>query len=128
MKPLELLIDSLNKELPTRKGHEHEVRDLMAFAESYGATIATQLKALSAKLAEDENKAYGEVRKKEEKLTADEKKAIVAAKVAETEADLEYYKTLERLIKQRCSVGQSFLKTMGQEAEPEQPTSLADRI
>src|SRR5690554_277215 len=124
------LVDSLNTPLPTSVERVGELREMVAFAEAYSVVISTYLRELSRTLDQEIDKVATELRlgitvdesnepvededlaAQYKKLTADEKKMKIAAGVADINAKLEYVKGLENAIKRRCSIGQSFIKSI----------------
>lgn len=113
------LTDSLAEKLPTQKGGVDKLKDMIAIAEAHGVVVSQYLRVLQQTLDEETAEAFKSVPRDtdKKKYTADEKKAIVAAAVAKTNAKMGYVKNLENLIKRRCSLGQSLLKSINEERE-----------
>jgi hypothetical protein len=129
------LVDALKQPLPEKIADRERLREMVAFAESYGIIVSEHRRKL---LAEVENQtAYKLQRLKEgwgydtdgnldctddraasfAKLNADEKKIMLAAEISGISAELEFVTNLENLIKRRCSLGQSISNSFNTETQ-----------
>lgn len=129
------LVDALKETMPEKITERERLRQMVAFAESYGVIVSQHRRKL---LAEVENQtaiklqqlkdgyAYnteGEWVQSEEnkvyysKLNADEKKIMLAAEVSGISAELEFATNLEELIKRRCSLGQTISNSFNIETQ-----------
>jgi hypothetical protein len=129
------LIDALKEKLPERIDDRERLREMVAFAESYGIIVSEHRRKLLVDVEHrtaialkqlKEGWAYndeGELVQTEEaatsfsKLNADEKKIMLAAEVSGINAELEFVTNLENLIKRRTSLGQSMLNSMNIETQ-----------
>lgn len=139
LKTYEPIEESLAEQLPETADQKEVVREMIAFAESYGIVVSQhrreviqRLESLTAKailslkkgeiVDEDDDgnvtvRIDKEAAERYQKLNADEKKALLAAEVSEVAAELEYVTNLELLIKRRCSFGQSLLNSFNIETQ-----------
>lgn len=129
------LTDALKEKLPEKIEDRERLREMVAFAESFGIIVSEHRRKL---LVDVENQtalklqqlkdgwAYdqeGQLVQTEEaaasfaKLNADEKKIMLAAEVSGVNAELEFVTNLENLIKRRTSLGQSMLNSMNIETQ-----------
>lgn len=108
------LVESLSNPLPTEKDQVSELREMVAFAESCGVFISGYMRSLKQQLDTEMAEALEELKQDEvyQKSNAEEKKLLLYSKVAEMRARVEYAEKLEDLIKRRCSLGQSFIKSI----------------
>lgn len=135
MTPYTPLIDALKQPLPEKIEDRERLREMVAFAESYGIVVSEHRRKL---LVEVENQTAlklqqlkdgwafndeAEFVQSEEaatafgKLNADEKKIMLAAEISGINAELEFVTNLENLIKRRTSLGQSMLNSMNIETQ-----------
>ena len=131
--PYAPLVDALKSPLPETIAQREKLRQMVAFAESYGIVVSEHRRLLLSKLeAETADKLTqlkqgwhyneeGEYVKSDDaatayaKLNADEKKIMLAAEVATTSAELDFVTNLENLIKRRCSLGQTISNSFNTE-------------
>lgn len=108
------LVGELKTPLPTQKTLVDELRAKIAFAESSGIILSQYVRTLSQVLDEETAKALTELKEDDVyiKSNADEKKLLLYSKTSELRARLEYMEKLEELVKRRCSLGQSLLKSV----------------
>lgn len=132
--PYAPLVDALKSPLPETIAQRETLRQMVAFAESYGIIVSEHRRLLLSQVeAQTADKLSqlkagwhyneeGEYVKTEEaatayaKLNADEKKIMLAAEVASISAELEFVTNLENLIKRRCSLGQTISNSFNSEA------------
>lgn len=116
------IYELLTQPLPTEDIQHQELRQAIAQAESLGVVIARKLQSLDHSLAAAKA-AYSVALSGAMEAHSGQKVAITAAKaeaataaqleqIQKAEADIRYYKQIQRLIENRCSVGQSFLSNM----------------
>ena len=111
--------DILNQELPSESHQTEELKQAIAGAEALGYGVAIKIGERSNKIAALQRQitaAYAKalIENKGEKVIIAEAAADDAVKdleleKAQVEAELKYYKHVQHLIENRCSVGQSFL-------------------
>jgi len=108
------LVGELKTPLPTQKTLVDELRAKIAFAESSGIILSQYVRTLSQVLDEETAKALTELKEDDVyiKSNADEKKLLLYSRTSELRARLEYMEKLEELVKRRCSLGQSLLKSV----------------
>lgn len=129
----EPLVEALKKPLPERVEDRETLRQMVAFAESYGIIVSEHRRQLLVQYEIEKEGAWKSLRagvgineeglwsKTEEqaeafrKLNADEKKLLIDAEIAKTAAELDFVTNLENLIKRRCSVGQSISNSFNTE-------------
>lgn len=108
--------------LPAESHKVEELRQAIAKAESFGYSIAKEIEKLDQQLIKLET-GLAIARMESMKKHSGEKVVVLEAKVqadvaevvqkkASLEADLKYLKHLQRLIENRCSVGQSLLANL----------------
>lgn len=118
----EELVESLKTPMPTESSKKEELKAAVAYAESCGILVSMWVRTLAQtvdeKTAEELDRLKGE--EVYQKSNADEKKLLLHAAVSELRAKLEYAEKLEDLIKRRCSVGQSLLKSNDNESQTAQ--------
>lgn len=112
--------DILNQPLPSESHETEELRTAIAGAEALGYGVAIkigekskQIAAIDRQITANYTKTLLE-QKKETKVAQAEAAANAAVmdlvmEKAEVDAELKYYKHVQHLIENRCSVGQSFL-------------------
>ncbi len=108
------LVGELKTPLPTQKTLVDELRAKIAFAESSGIILSQYVRTLSQVLDEETAKVLTELKEDDVyiKSNADEKKLLLYSRTSELRARLEYMEKLEELVKRRCSLGQSLLKSV----------------
>lgn len=129
------LTDALKQPLPERIADRERLRQMVAFAESYGIIVSEhrrrllveverqtalslqQLKAGVVLNEHNELEQSEDEAKKFDKLNADEKKIVLASEVAGITAELEFVTNLESLIKRRCSLGQTISNSFNTETQ-----------
>lgn len=127
------LVQALKEPLPERIQEVEKLRQMVAFAESYGIVVSLHrrnlLSELENKLAQsltllEEGWDYneeGEYVQSDEhaerykKLNADAKKILLDAQVSGTRAELDFVTNLENLVKRRCSLGQTISNSFNTE-------------
>lgn len=127
------LVDALKVPLPEKIEQREQLRQAVAFAESFGIVVSEHRRALLAKLEHETAQALDSLRagvgydddgqwvKSEEqaeaykKMNADEKKILLNAEIAVTAAELDFVTNLENLIKRRCSLGQTISNSFNTE-------------
>ena len=108
--------------LPAESHKVEELRQAIAKAESFGYSVAREMEKLDQQLIKLET-GLTIARMESMKKHSGEKVVVLEAKVqadvaevvekkAGLEADLKYLKHLQRLIENRCSVGQSLLANL----------------
>lgn len=129
------LVQALRQPLPEKIEDREQLRQMVAFAESYGILVSehrrkllVQLEAETAAKLSQLREGWGwndegELDQTEErakqfaKLNADEKKIMLAAEVTGVNAELEFVTNLENLIKRRCSLGQTISNSFNTETQ-----------
>lgn len=112
--------DILNTPLPSESHDTEQLRSAIAEAEALGYGVAVNIGAISKQIAEMDKAITAQYtktlleQKKEVKVAQAEAAADDAVKDlveerAVLDANLKYYKHVQHLIENRCSVGQSFL-------------------
>lgn len=111
--------DILNQELPSESHDTESLKQAIAGAEALGYGVAIKIGERSNQIAALQrqitaNYARALIENKGEKVIIAEAAADDAVKdleleKAQVEAELKYYKHVQHLIENRCSVGQSFL-------------------
>lgn len=111
--------DILNQELPAESHDTESLKQAIAGAEALGYGVAIKIGERSNQIAALQrqitaNYARALIENKGEKVIIAEAAADDAVKdleleKAQVEAELKYYKHVQHLIENRCSVGQSFL-------------------
>lgn len=127
------LVDALKVPLPEKIEQRELLRQMVAFAESYGIVVSMHRRTLLSNLEiETANKleqlregyhydsdgqwvASEEQREKFKKANADEKKILLTAEISGLAAELDFVTNLENLIKRRCSLGQSISNSFNTE-------------
>ena len=111
--------DILNQPLPAESHETEELKTAIAGAEALGYGVAIKVGEKGKQIASLERQITAEyaralIDNKGEKVIIAEAAADDAVKdlvleKAQAEAELKYYKHVQHLIENRCSVGQSFL-------------------
>lgn len=127
------LVEALKEPLPERIQDVEKLRQMVAFAESYGIVVSLHrrnlLSELENKLAQsltmleagwdyDDEGQYVQSEEHAErykKLNADAKKILLDAQVSGTRAELDFVTNLENLVKRRCSLGQTISNSFNTE-------------
>lgn len=133
--PYDPLVLALAEPLPEQINEREKVREMVAFAESYGIIVSQERRKLLSVVEGAKADAIkrlkqgifyddeGELQHDEEaaadfkSLTADQKNIMLDAEVSNLTANLEFVTHLEDLIKRRCSVGQSILNSFNVEVQ-----------
>ena len=129
------IVQALKEALPDKIEQVGKLREMVAFAESYGIIVSEHRRQLLVRLENEtaiklqwlkdgvhlnedneivKTKAAAE---KYAKANADEKKIMLAAEVSSISAELEFVTNLENLIKRRCSLGQSISNSFNTETQ-----------
>ena len=133
--PYQPLVDALKQPLPEKIEERERLREMVAFAESYGIVVSEHRRKLLVELERQTALALQQLKDgytlnennelvqsedeaaKFAKLNADEKKIMLASQVAGINAELEFVTNLENLIKRRCSLGQTISNSFNTEAQ-----------
>lgn len=133
LQPYAPLVANLKIPLPDKVTGREQLREMIAFAESYGVVVsehrrnilaeieietADKLSAFKAGVHYDEEGMLVQTEEAAEtwkKMNADEKKIMLNAEIAQRSAELEFVTNLENLIKRRTSLGQSILNSINSE-------------
>lgn len=129
------LVDALKQPLPEKMEDREHLREMVAFAESYGIVVSEHRRKLLVaverqtavalqqlkdgyELNEDNELVQSEESAaKFAKFNADEKRILLASEVAGISAELEFVTNLENLIKRRCSLGQTISNSFNTETQ-----------